>query len=368
MEDIMQVQINKIQQDYLSLLKKIPDEITPQELLSVVDCIAVFWKKHKQIITSIVKHYVIPRRTFILTGASRMDVTNLRHYPFLSIGEKHIMDDPLCRFMEAARDIKLQNASKEFSKQAKLTINDNIKLLEECFPNIIILPLRYLIDVDDELINEVSIRIFVSLFDDEIQTFNDYKNLKSIRDIHKHILPQATNMFVFDYDDDTNEDLILRFNSFLERDSNYNFLNGNHNGIFFLSIIGHITQTLYILLMCLETKCFPFIRDEVAFKYFISFSGGYIKEKDEYDEVKQIIIGCAIGYILYNEFDIKEFESLSIDEYVKLLRKCDSKDRIFTLLGDIVDSTSKLKLAPIVESTKKYLGELIKEINSLTVN
>lgn len=364
MEDIMQIQINKIQQDYLSLLKKIPEEMTAQEFLSVVDCVAVFWTKHRHIVASIVKHYVIPRKTFILTGASRMDVSNFRHYPFLSIGEKHIMDDPLCRFMEATRDIKLESAVEEFARQVKLTIKDNIKLLEECFPHIIVLPLRYLIDLEDELINEVAIKIFVSLFDDEIQTFDDYKKLKSIEDIHKHILPQAIKMFVFDYDDDTNDDLISRFNLFLERDSNYKFLNGNHNGIFFLAIIGHITQTLYILLMCLETKCFPFIRDEVAFKYFISFSGGYIKDEDK-DEIKKIILGSAIGYILYNEFDVKEFETLSLEEYISLLKKCDSKDRIFTLLGDIVGNSPELKLAPIVESVKKYLDELIREKNNV---
>ena len=95
MPDILKEQIDKLQEEYLAILKMASERINEDTYHAVVDEILVFWKKHKRVALSIATHYITPMRTLVFTGATFMDIDDLEHYPFLAIGEKHILDDPL---------------------------------------------------------------------------------------------------------------------------------------------------------------------------------------------------------------------------------------------------------------------------------
>lgn len=361
MGDILNEQIHKLQIEYLELLKFLKDKITPENYNAITNDIFVFWKKHKRISNCIIEHYVSPMETFVFTGATLVDVEDYEHYPFLALGKKHIVDDPLCRYLETAGNLKDTDVVRGLLETAKLTLEDNIKLIERCYPNIVILPLRYLCDIDEDLIHKNAINAFLSMFNENIQSLEDYRKLQTIDDINANLLPDMDKNIIFTINENTSLDMIERFEVFIENDEHTKFLKNDHNKIFFFTIIGYITQALNIIMMCMINRCIPYIRYEVAFKYVLKL----VENFKTLPEAKEMIVKTSIGYVLYKEFDKEAFKQYSFQTYIELLKRHNSECRIFELIGQENLDVEKMQLSHIIKKVDKYLEELISD-ESLT--
>lgn len=357
MSNILNESITKVQLDYLDVLKQARDKMTDQNYHAIVDEILVFWKKHKRLAESILRHYIVPMETFVFTGATLVDVEDYEHYPFLALGKKHIVDDPLCRYLETAGKLKDKDVVSGLLETAKLTLEDNIKLIEHCYPNIVILPLRYLCDIDEDLIHKNAINAFLSMFNENIQSLEDYRKLQTIDDINANLLPDMDKNIIFTINENTSLDMTERFETFIEHDEHTKFLKNDHNKIFFFTIIGYITQALNIIMICMINRCIPYIRYEVAFKYVLKL----VENFKTLPEAKEMIAKTSIGYVLYKEFDKEAFKQYSFQTYIELLKRHNSECRIFELIGQENLNVEKMQLSHIIEKVDKYLEELISD-------
>lgn len=83
MPDILKEQIDKLQEEYLAILKMASERINEDTYHAVVDEILVFWKKHKRVALSIATHYITPMRTLVFTGATLLTIWNTIHFLLL---------------------------------------------------------------------------------------------------------------------------------------------------------------------------------------------------------------------------------------------------------------------------------------------
>lgn len=354
MNNILMNQIESLQMQYLNILKYTYKNITTENYIAIVDEILVFWKKHKNIVLNIIQHYVLPLETFVFAGADMVDIEEYEHYPFKAIGYRHLVDDPICRYFDIIEKIDIKNAQEEFYNQAILTIEDNIKIIERCFPHIIILPLRYLLDENYNIIQKGATDAFLSMFNETINTLDDYYKLETIKEIHSALLPEAIKSIVFDNKDDVSDEFTERFNSFILRSENTRFLNNNHNKIFMFVIMGYISQAIDILMMCAHIQCVPYIRSDITFQYIILLSGNFIN----ISEIKQMIIKSSIAHILYINFNKNAIEEIEFKDYVSALTNIKSLDKLINDLSTKIMESSTLSLSPMVNVVNEYLNQL----------
>lgn len=354
MPDILKEQIDKLQEEYLAILKMASERINEDTYHAVVDEILVFWKKHKRVALSIATHYITPMRTLVFTGVTFMDIDDLEHYPFLAIGEKHILDDPLCRYLEVVDKITDKEAAQGFYEQALLTIKDNIKVIEQCHPHIIILPLRYLYGNDEEVISKGAMNAFLSMFNDNVKTLSDYRQLKTIDEIHDSLLPGIAENIVFDSGEDKSMSLIERFNAYLSNAKHVQHLKRDINQLFFMAVIGYLAQALNILFMCCSCQCIPYIRYEVAFKYLIKISSNF----EEVPEIQEMVFKSSVAHVLYNSFDKNQYEKIDFNSFMVLGDKNKSKSKVFDVLEKQGMNIKTANLKSIIDVVENYLSEL----------
>lgn len=354
MSDILIDQIELLQKQYLKVLKSAQGKINENTFCAIVTEILSFWTKRKQMVFHIIEYYVKSIDTFIFTGATMIDIDNYEHYPFLAVGKKHILDDPLCRYFQVSSGTA-DDISNVFVEQAKQTLDDNIKVIEQCFPNIIILPLRFILNEDEEAIKKGSMDAFLSIFDDNISTLDDYKKLTTIEDISNHLIPNVAPSILFDQGEDTTKDLVYRFKEFVKQSNYPDQLKNNENHMFWITVFGHISQALSILTMSIICGCVPYIRYEVAFKYTMRLSNNF----NDIPTIKEVVYKCCVAYTIYQCFNKDKFMKLGFNTYVQLLKYNNSVDNIFERLEKKGINFQNPKLSEIIDSVKDYLNELV---------
>ena len=143
-----------------------------------------------------------------------MDYDDKEYLPFLLMGDKHILDDPLSRYAEIQSKMLKGKDAEFLYKQIGVTAEDNLKLLENVGEKILILPLRILNQSNDyNSFYKVGEQAFVSLFNG-INSVSDYfSKCESIDDIMQYARGDIGRLVMFSEDDDISLTFKERFQS-----------------------------------------------------------------------------------------------------------------------------------------------------------
>lgn len=183
-ESFLNKTIINIQDEYLNLLIKIKDKINTEDYLCIVDEINVFWNLYIKIINLYLSTISIQDNAYAFTGATYLDLDDFEHYPFVIMGDVHIIDDPLCKYSSVSYKCKNQSFSKTLKTQIIKTIDDNIKILKKYSNIFLILPLHLLKDENMDFIAKQANNVFLSMFSEEIVDIDTYFNkFNTIEDI-----------------------------------------------------------------------------------------------------------------------------------------------------------------------------------------
>lgn len=128
-ENFLNKTIINIQNEYLDLLIKIKDKLNTGDYLYIIDEINVFWNSYMQIINLYLKTISVNDNAYVFTGATYLDLNDFEHYPFVMMGDIHIIDDPLCKYAKVSYRCQNQSFSKTLKSQIIQSIDDNIKIL-----------------------------------------------------------------------------------------------------------------------------------------------------------------------------------------------------------------------------------------------
>lgn len=136
-------ELTTVQNDYLTLLKEL-DKIPQDEIsLSVIDSVNLFWYESRNIVNLVFEYLFKGKDTYCFSAATIFDVDDKDQNSFFLLGDYHVFDDPIPSYLNNLTGISDNIFSKKMKSIISTTIKDNIRVIEECESNLIILPLRY---------------------------------------------------------------------------------------------------------------------------------------------------------------------------------------------------------------------------------
>ena len=133
-----------IQTEYKELLAALLPKLKNSHAPEALDEINLFWLRHIEEVQLYISTWFPGENSYVFTAATFMDFEDKEHLPFLLMGDKHILDDPLSKYSIIQSKIVEGKDAEFLYKQIGITAEDNLKLLENVHEEILILPLRLL--------------------------------------------------------------------------------------------------------------------------------------------------------------------------------------------------------------------------------
>lgn len=108
------------------MLPKLKSRHVPEAL----DEINLFWLLNIEEVQLYLRAWFPGENSYVFTAATYMDYDDKEYLPFLLMGDKHILDDPLSRYAEIQSKMSEDKDAEFLYKQIGVTAEDNLKLLE----------------------------------------------------------------------------------------------------------------------------------------------------------------------------------------------------------------------------------------------
>ena len=167
-------EIVKIQSEYLALLSNLLPQLKCGHSPEVLDEINLFWVRHMGAVQLYLKSAFGGENSYVFTASTFLDYEDAEHFPFLLLGEKHILDDPLGKYSEMCNRMPAGQDAESLYTQIVQTAEDNIKIITNCRNYIFILPLRLLSQSQKYTsLFEIGEQVFLNLFVD-IENLDNY--------------------------------------------------------------------------------------------------------------------------------------------------------------------------------------------------
>lgn len=321
--------IHSIQTEYKKLLSTLLPKLKTSYAPEALDEINLFWLRHTEAVQLYLKAWFPGKDSYVFTAATFMDFEHTEHLPFLLIGEKHILDDPLSKYSEIQRKIPKGKYAEFMYKQIGITAEDNLKLLENLNEEILILPLRLLNQSNNNnLLYEVGERAFISLFND-ISSLSDYfYKCNSIDDIMEFAREDIENLVMFSEDDDILLSFKERFRSALSSTKYMVDENKTDSYNFYMLVFGCIQQAIDVIVSCMEYGCIPYIRYPVAFHYISLISESMLK----IEHITTLRFRMSVAFAVYQLYDKDRFSEVCLKEFLCKKNEYNFNDKLFCML------------------------------------
>ena len=309
-----------------ALLPKLKSCHSPEAL----DEINLFWLRHIEEIQLYLKAWFPGENSYVFTAATFMDFEDNEHLPFLLMGDKRILDDPLSKYSEIRSKMSDGKDAEFLYEQIGVTAEDNLKLLENIHEEILILPLRLLNQSNDHnSLYKVGEQAFVSLFND-INNLNDYfAKCDSIDDIVRFAREDIGRVVMFSEDDDVTLPFEERFRVALTntqymvdpaKPDSYNF---------FMLVFGCIQQAVDVIVSCVEYGCIPYIRYPVSLHYISLLSESML----DIDHVVTLRFKMCVAFIVYQLCDKDRLARVRLEEFIKRIQTNSFSEKLFCTLA-----------------------------------
>ena len=146
--NLLTTRIKGIQIEYKELLSKLSPKLKSGQVPEALDELNLFWLRHIDEVQLYLKYWLYGEDCYIFTAATFMDFNDNEHLPFLLMGEKHILDDPLGRYSELCGKMERSTDSEFLYRQVIITSQDNLRILEGNDENILAFAVHLLCDKD----------------------------------------------------------------------------------------------------------------------------------------------------------------------------------------------------------------------------
>lgn len=310
-----------------ALLPKLKSSHSPEAL----DEINLFWLRHIEKIRLYLKAWFPGENSYVFTAATFMDFEDNEHLPFLLMGDKHILDDPLSKYSEIRSKMPDGKDAKFLYEQIEITAKDNLKLLENVHGEILILPLRLLNQSNEHNpLYKVGEQAFVSLFNG-IDNLSDYfAKCNSIDDIMRFAREDIGRLVMFSEDDDSTLPFEERFrvalagNQYMvdqDRSDSYNF---------FMLVFGYIQQAIDVIVSCVEYGCIPYIRYPVSLHYISLLSGSML----DLEHIVTLRFRMSVAFIVYQLCDKDRLAVVPLEEFIKKNQTYNFNKNLFCTLAE----------------------------------
>lgn len=349
-------QIKNLQDDYGNILKALLPKLSTEDLPMLIDEINLFWFANRDLVRIILRNISFDNECYTFTGATFLDIDDFEHYPFVALGSIHIIDDPLYKYINITKDIPNKDFAMQLKKQIELSVQDNIKIIENCPGIIYILPVTLLSDLNSDLLRKASEQAFFSMFKGSTITLQKYhSNFKTIEDVAFAIKDNVKKTLVFSEEDDDGDDLINRFKKHASSIHPFNS-DTNDAMLFFYTVNGFFTQAFSILLMCAEYNMIPYLRFEVTYKYTVLLGRNFLDN----NEMQTILFRSVCAHLLYRIFDKSKITNIEFIHYLSVLKRQNFSNRVFDILQENGINLYKPNISKVTDILHNELNKVFK--------
>lgn len=307
-----------LQYEYKDLLEGLLPELYKDEFRFIVEEINLFWYSKRKLVELILNNISENFDTFLFTGATYLDVKNREHYPFVSLGKNHVVDDPLAKFAE----VILLNEDEQFffmiRKQMILAFEDDLNVLSECFGKIYLLPVTLLQKLQDGLISKSTTQIFQSMFKEEENLEQIFKRFRTLPDLIGALREGIKENLIFLEDEDMTQDISIRFAHYLkEMEQPFGCIPEVQKFVY--TIMGFLSQSLQILMSAAQYRMIPYVRYKVTYRYLFVLSHNFLDIPD----MKLLIYKASFAYLFYKNYDLEKASKQLFSSYCEKIDKID---------------------------------------------
>lgn len=309
-------EILRIQDKYKKLLVSLLPKLKSDHSHEALDEINIFWVQHIGVVQLYLKSVFASEESYVFTASTYLNFDDKEHLPFLMLGDNHVLDDPLSKYAEICNQISEELGEKNTStlfRQIVLTAEDNIKVIENCHNEIIILPLRLLSQSNDySFLYKLGECFFIELFSG-IKNFEDYfKKCNTIEDIQRYTRQGVDDMIMFSEDDDKTLPFKERYYKALQENEDMIDQSKSDAFKFYVLVYGCIQQAIDVLASCIEYNCIPFIRYPVLLHYTLLLS----KIFTDLEHVLMMRFKMYVAFMLYQLSDKNILGSVCLEDFL----------------------------------------------------
>lgn len=318
-----------IQNEYMDLLSALMPKLQSSHCSEAMDEINLFWIRHIKVVQLYLKAFFPGKDSYVFTAATYMDFDNQEHLPFLLIGKKHVLDDPLSKYSEICNKMSVCKDADFLYKQIGITAADNIKLLENTNNSIFILPLRLLNQSNTHnSLYGVGEQAFAGLFNGITGLKDYFEKCNSIQDIMCYAREDIGGLVMFSEEDDKSLPFEERFRAALVNTEYMVDENMPDSYNFFILVFGCIQQAIDVIVSCVEYGCIPYIRYPVAFHYIFLLSESML----DIEHVAILRFKMEIAFVVYQLCDKQKMQNVSLNNFLKINSEYDFNEKIFSTL------------------------------------
>lgn len=353
--------IKQSQKQYLDLLKSFEElisneRITQKQIAMILDEIECFWLDKKDILLCELENLTTQKDCFLLTGAVYLNVKDDEHYIFKSLGDEHVISDPLLKlenFFRLPRQM-FDEGSIDVFKRAFL---DTIEVLSKFDNYFYILPIN-LISIENpkehmELLQNYLLSFINTMLNEDFEEIESFlEKYLTYEDIEEHMTDFfRTNLTFNDYRDEKlslREKVELHISNQAIMSSIFNEKSDSEK--FILSLQGLVLQIMDILLVSVISNTIPAIRYKPTFHYLTTVMYTFIGE----EFFKNTIEKTIVFYIFYYTVDKEELKKNEFVEFVDFLRE--------TNFLELIIQEMRIKEINIFEGGIEKVGNIIEEV------
>ena len=323
--------IHLIQTEYKELLSALLPKLKTNHAPEALDEINLFWIRHIEEVQLYLKSWFPGKDSYVFTAATFMDFEDNEHLPFLLIGNKHILDDPLSKYSEIQSKMPAGKDAEFLYKQISVTAEDNLKLLDNLHDEILILPMRFLNQSNNHnSLYEIGEQVFISLFNG-INSLSDYFfKCDSIDDIMHFAREDIGRLVMFSEDDDATLPFEERFKNALSGTQYMVDTNKPDAYNFFMFVFGCIQEAIDVIVSCVEYGCIPYIRYPVALHYISLLS----ESMSKIEHIATLRFKMNIAFVVYQLCDKHRLSEVSLKEFLRQNHIYGFNDKLFCKLAE----------------------------------
>lgn len=323
--------IHLIQTEYKELLSALLPKLKTNHAPEALDEINLFWIRHIEEVQLYLKSWFPGKDSYVFTAATFMDFEDNEHLPFLLIGNKHILDDPLSKYSEIQSKMPAGKDAEFLYKQISVTAEDNLKLLDNLHDEILILPMRFLNQSNNHnSLYEIGEQVFISLFNG-INSLSDYFfKCDSIDDIMHFAREDIGRLVMFSEDDDATLPFEERFKNALSGTQYMVDTNKPDAYNFFIFVFGCIQEAIDVIVSCVEYGCIPYIRYPVALHYISLLS----ESMSKIEHIATLRFKMNIAFVVYQLCDKHRLSEVSLKEFLRKNHIYGFNDKLFCKLAE----------------------------------
>lgn len=330
-----------LQKEYANFLKNILNDFNINDIDSIVDEISVFWYARRNLIELILDNISMEDEDiFVFTGATNVDIQDKELYPFITLGQYHIIDDAFTNLGQVLSRIPNQTFKENLTNTILNIAKENIEIIEKYGEFLFILPLSTLMNNSDDItiVSQGADNAFCSLFKKRIDNVEDYLNkFENIEDIINNLTDTAKEVIIFS-DKDTKNDLLNNFINFKNSKDNPLAKDIDDKELFYRLLHGFITRAMSIILLSVKYKCVPYLRYKLIFQYFILLLDSYKQNNNLIDNSLEYKVIAT--YIMHYIFDKSKISNISLNDFNKKIQD----NKLYTKI------TNDLSLLPQIKS------------------